>query len=64
MPHHTLAVLGGGEAVRLQAGPEGGRTLLIAGKPLSEPVVRYGPFVMNTRDEIEQTIHDYRAGRF
>ncbi len=64
VPHHTLAVLGGGEAVRLQAGPEGGRTLLIAGKPLSEPVVRYGPFVMNTRDEIEQTIHDYRAGRF
>ena len=64
VPHHTLAVLGGGEAVRMRAGAEGGRALLIAGKPLSEPVVRYGPFVMNTREEIEQAIDDYRAGRF
>lgn len=64
VPHHTLAVLGGGEAVRLRAGAEGGRALLVAGKPLSEPVVRYGPFVMNTREEIEQAIDDYRAGRF
>ncbi len=64
VPHHTLAVLGGGEAVRLRAGSEGGRALLIAGKSLNEPVVRYGPFVMNTREEIEQAIQDYRAGRF
>ena len=62
--HHTLAVLGNGEAVRMRAGAEGGRALLIAGKPLGEPIVRYGPFVMNTREEIEQAIHDYRAGRF
>ena len=64
VPHHTLAVLGGGEAVEMRAGAAGGRALLVAGKPLSEPVVRYGPFVMNTREEIEQAIHDYRAGRF
>ena len=64
VPHHTLAVLGEGEAVRMRAGAAGGRALLVAGKPLSEPVVRYGPFVMNTREEIEQAIHDYRAGRF
>jgi len=64
VPHHTLAVLGGGAAVRLRAGSEGGRALLIAGKPLNEPVVRYGPFVMNTREEIEQAINDFRAGRF
>jgi len=64
VPHHTLAVLGEGEAVRMRAGAAGGRALLVAGKPLSEPVVRYGPFVMNTCEEIEQAIHDYRAGRF
>ncbi len=64
VPHHTLAVLGAGAAVRRRAGAEGGRALLIAGQPLGEPVVRYGPFVMNTREEIAQTIDDFRAGRF
>lgn len=37
--------------------------LLIAGKPLREPVVRYGPFVMNTQQEIFQAIEDYRNGK-
>ncbi|MDP6816856.1 MAG: pirin family protein [Alphaproteobacteria bacterium] len=64
VPHHTLAVLGTGEAVRLRTGADGGRVLLIAGRPLGEPVVRYGPFVMNTREEIAQAIDDFRAGRF
>ena len=64
VPHQTLAILNDGDAVQLRAGAEGGRALLIAGKPIGEPVVRYGPFVMNTREEIEQAIHDYRAGRF
>ena len=39
------------------------RFLLLAAKPLREPVVQYGPFVMNTREEIEQAIADYRDGR-
>lgn len=39
------------------------RLLLIAGKPLKEPIVHYGPFVMNTREEIEQALTDYRDGR-
>ncbi|NBN97557.1 MAG: hypothetical protein EBV41_08045 [Actinobacteria bacterium] len=39
------------------------QALLLGGKPLGEPVVRYGPFVMNTREEIKQAIDDYQAGR-
>ena len=39
------------------------RVLLIAGKPLEEPIVQYGPFVMNTREEIEQAFQDFRANR-
>ncbi len=37
--------------------------LLIAGSPLNEPIARYGPFVMNTREEIYQAIEDYREGK-
>ncbi len=40
------------------------RLILIAGKPLGEPIVQYGPFVMNTREEIEKALSDYRDGRF
>ena len=47
---------------RSTGGPEGGRFLLLAGRPLREPVVQYGPFVMNTREEIEQAIRDYQNG--
>ncbi|MGH7013020.1 MAG: pirin family protein [Stellaceae bacterium] len=57
-----VAVLGAGDAVWLAGGP--GRVLLAAGKPLAEPVARYGPFVMNTPDEIRQAIADYQSGRF
>jgi hypothetical protein len=39
------------------------RALLLAGRPLREPVVQYGPFVMNTREEILQALEDVRAGR-
>lgn len=57
-----LAVLGPGDAV-LAASAEAGRFLLLAGRPLGEPVARYGPFVMNTQEEIQQALDDYRAGR-
>jgi redox-sensitive bicupin YhaK (pirin superfamily) len=60
---HTLAVLGKGDQVGIEAGPEGARFILVAGRPLGEPVVQYGPFVMNTREEIEQAFADYRDGR-
>ena len=59
----TCAVLGEGAAVRLRGGAHGGRALLLAGTPHREPVARYGPFVMNTRAEIQQAIDDYRSGK-
>jgi hypothetical protein len=48
--------------VRIEAGEKGARVLLLAGKPIGEPIVQYGPFVMNTREEIEQAIADYQSG--
>lgn len=59
-----LAVLGGGEDVFLRAGDAGARLLLVAGRPLREPVARHGPFVMNTREQLQQAFLDYQAGRF
>jgi redox-sensitive bicupin YhaK (pirin superfamily) len=59
-----LVVFGDGDLVEAAAGAAGGRFLLAAARPLHEPVARYGPFVMNTRAEIEQTLEDLRSGRF
>ncbi|MEX2476283.1 pirin family protein [Marinobacter sp.] len=59
----TASILGDGDEIRVEAGPEGARLLLIAGRPINEPIVQYGPFVMNTRGEIEQTLKDFRDGR-
>jgi redox-sensitive bicupin YhaK (pirin superfamily) len=63
LPHRAAGVLSDGNSVRVQAGADGVRFLLLAAKPLREPVVQYGPFVMNTREEIEQALADYRSGR-
>ena len=59
---HSAGLLGPGDRVEVRAGPEGARFLLLAGKPLGEPIVQHGPFVMNTREEIEQAIRDYQSG--
>lgn len=59
-----LGVLSGGDAVTLKADENDVRFLLIAGKPLGEPVARGGPFVMNSQTEIQQAFEDYAQGRF
>ena len=53
-----------GGAVKVVAGEEEVKILLLSGVPIAEPVVGYGPFVMNTEDEIRQAIHDFNHGRF
>ena len=66
VPRQRMALLAntpGSDGVALQAGPEGARAILIAGQPLGEPIAQYGPFVMNTNEEIYQAVEDYRAGR-
>lgn len=60
---HAAGVLADGDRMEVQAGKEGASFLVLAAKPLREPVVQYGPFVMTTRDEIEQAIADYRNGQ-
>ena len=58
-----LANAAGTDGVRLTAGAEGARAILIAGQPLNEPIAQHGPFVMNTNAEIFRAVEDFRAGR-
>ncbi len=60
----SAGILSPGEHVEVRANEGGARFLLLAGRPLREPVVQYGPFVMNTVEEIEQAITDYQSGKF
>lgn len=62
--NRTLIRFGTGDEIKVQAGPEGIRFLLISGAPLEEPVAWHGPIVMNTKDEIQQAIRDLRNGTF
>ncbi len=59
-----LAILGQGGQVTIEAGGSPTRLILLAGRPINEPVARYGPFVMNTREEIMQAFDDFNSGRF
>jgi len=62
--HPRLVVLGDGDYVQVITGKTAVRFLLVSGKPLHEPIARYGPFVMNTQEEIEQTLQELRQGTF
>ncbi|HTX24918.1 MAG TPA: pirin family protein [Steroidobacteraceae bacterium] len=62
---HELAVLSAGDRVQLEgAAGASSRAILVAGKPLGEPVAKYGPFVMNTREELARAFEDLQSGRF
>ena len=60
----NIAVLGEGDGVLISAPAGAARVLLAAGRPLNEPVARYGPFVMNTPEQIRQALLDFQLGRF
>jgi len=58
-----LANTPGSDGVVLHAGDAPARVLLVAGRPLREPIAQYGPFVMNTREQLMQAVHDYQSGQ-
>jgi quercetin 2,3-dioxygenase len=62
--NRSLVVFDRGDEVVVQAGDQGIRFLLVSGQPIEEPVAWYGPIVMNTRQEIQQAMHDLQAGTF
>lgn len=62
--HPKLVVLDDGDYVEIRSTTRPVRFLLVSGKPLHEPIARYGPFVMNTKEEIEQALRDLRNGTF
>jgi quercetin 2,3-dioxygenase len=62
LPFRAAGLLTPGDEVHLRAGAGGARLLMLGGKPIGERVVQYGPFVMNTPEEIQQAIRDYQAG--
>jgi redox-sensitive bicupin YhaK (pirin superfamily) len=62
LPTHAVGILSEGDGIEIYADKTDAAFLILAAHPLNEPIVQYGPFVMNTREEIEQAIADYRNG--
>jgi redox-sensitive bicupin YhaK (pirin superfamily) len=60
----TTSAAANGVTLVAEADAGGAQLLLIAGKPLREPIAQYGPFVMNTHEQLVQAVQDYQAGRF
>jgi redox-sensitive bicupin YhaK (pirin superfamily) len=63
-PRQAAIILGDGDHLKVRSGVMGAQFIVLAALPLHEPIVQYGPFVMNTRTEIEQAIDDYQNNRF
>ncbi len=66
VPQQRMAILAnaaGSDGIVVQAGEEPTRAILIAGRPLNEPIAQYGPFVMNTQAELMQAVRDFQEGR-
>ena len=66
VPRNRMAILtnsGDGVTLQANAGGEPAHALLIAGKPVGEPIAQHGPFVMNTRLELKQAVNDFNHGR-
>jgi hypothetical protein len=64
IPHPRLVVFGDGDSINVTTSAQPARFLVVSGKPLHEPIARYGPFVMNTREEILQALRDLQDGTF
>ena len=62
-PKQAAIALGEGEQLKVKAGTDGAQFIVLAALPLHEPIVQYGPFVMNTPEQIEQAIDDYQHNR-
>lgn len=62
LPKHSFALLDDGDQIEVTAGDGGVRFILVAGIPIGEPIVQYGPFVMTNQREIHQAFEDYRNG--
>ena len=63
IPLHSFVVLSKGDQVKVTAGANGTRFILVTGQAIGEPIAQYGPFVMNTQEEIHQAMADYRDGK-
>ncbi|MDP2179745.1 pirin family protein [Methylicorpusculum sp.] len=59
----NAGVLSSGDHIEIQTDDQAAAFLLLTGRPIREPIVQYGPFVMNTREEVEQAMADYRNGQ-
>ncbi|MFN9956347.1 MAG: pirin-like C-terminal cupin domain-containing protein, partial [bacterium] len=63
IPHYHAADVVSHHVLKIEAGADEARILVLQGKPINEPVIQYGPFVMNTEEQIRQCISDYQNGK-